>query len=230
MENKIFQKSISIDCVFYGFDLEIGLHLYFHYKPFPGLKHAKREREREREREKRELLIHLKSIAPQHPRRHLDRTTIEIAPQANRTPPRLHHHRRPIHPKPISSAPSLPMTDLISISSPSLRYPWLISLPSRSRRYPWPISSRSCHPWPISSPMTHDWSLPFPQFLITLSSSLSQFDRIVEFNEWCCFDFCFFKFIYWNFYYKICLVVEKMWESSRKIAFSECSQTHENIF
>ena len=55
------------------------------------------------------------------------------------------------------------------------------------------------YPWPISSPMNHDRSLPFPQFLITLSSSLSQFDRIVEFNEWCCFDFCFFKFIYWNF-------------------------------
>ena len=31
---------------------------------------------------------------------------------------------------------------------------------------------------------------------ITLSSSLSQFDRIVEFNEWCCFDFCFVKFVY----------------------------------
>ena len=50
MENKIFRKSISVDCVFYGFDPEIGLHFYFHYKPFLGLRHA-RERERERERE-----------------------------------------------------------------------------------------------------------------------------------------------------------------------------------
>ena len=32
------------------------------------------------------------------------------------------------------------------------------------------------------------------------------------------------------FYYKICLEVEKMWETSRKIAFSECNQTSENIF
>ena len=32
------------------------------------------------------------------------------------------------------------------------------------------------------------------------------------------------------FYYKICLEVEKMWEKCRKIAFSECYQTPENIF
>ena len=32
------------------------------------------------------------------------------------------------------------------------------------------------------------------------------------------------------FYYKICLEVEKMWETSRKIAFSACNQTLENIF
>ena len=32
------------------------------------------------------------------------------------------------------------------------------------------------------------------------------------------------------FYYKICLEAEKMWETSRKIAFSECNQTPENIF
>ena len=48
MENKIFRKNISVDCVFYGFDPEIGLHFYFHYKPFPSLRRAKRERERER--------------------------------------------------------------------------------------------------------------------------------------------------------------------------------------
>ena len=32
------------------------------------------------------------------------------------------------------------------------------------------------------------------------------------------------------FYYKICWEVEKMWETSRKIAFSKCNQTLENIF
>ena len=49
MKNKIFQKIISIDSVFYTFDPEIGLHFYFPYKPFPNWR-AKRERERERER------------------------------------------------------------------------------------------------------------------------------------------------------------------------------------
>ena len=46
MENKIFQKSISIDRVFYGFDPKNGSHFYFRYKTFPGLTHKERERER----------------------------------------------------------------------------------------------------------------------------------------------------------------------------------------
>ena len=83
------------------------------------------------------------------------------------------------HPRPIA-----PHWDRITIEDRSTQ-----NRSHRRRRYPWPISSL----------MTRDRSLPFPQFLITLSSSLSQFDRIVEFNQWCCFDFCFFKFIYWNF-------------------------------
>ena len=57
---------------------------------------------------------------------------------------------------------------------------------------------------------------------------------MVEFNEWCCFDFVFLSLYIEIFYYKICLITEKvgekMWESSRKIAFSEYNQTHENIF
>ena len=44
MENRIFRKSISIDHVFYGFDSEIGLHFYFHFKPFLD-SDAQRERE-----------------------------------------------------------------------------------------------------------------------------------------------------------------------------------------
>ena len=156
-----------------------------------------------KERE-RELPIHPKPIAPQHRRRHLDRTTTEISPQTSLTPPRSHHHGWPIHPKPISSASSLPMTNLVAhdrsrrplvVTHDRSRCPlYLISISSL------PMTDLIAHdPWPISSPMTHDRSLPFPQFLITLSSSLFQFDRIMKFNEWCCFDFCFFKFIYWNF-------------------------------
>ena len=65
MENKIFWKSISVDHVFYGFDLEIGLHFYFHYKPFPGLRRTKREKEREREREEITSLTHTElSLTP----------------------------------------------------------------------------------------------------------------------------------------------------------------------
>ena len=155
MENKIFRKSISFDRVFYGFDLKIGLHFYFHFKPFTGLKHAKRERER-------------REIALQHPgamrSRHRVRTTIKIAPQhwcchLDR------HHPRSIHLKPISSAPTLP----ISFSFSTQSSPVLPISSSRSHRTNDLVIS-------ISSPMTHDQSLPFPQFLITLSSSLSQFD------------------------------------------------------
>ena len=51
MENRIFQKSISFDRKYYAFDPEIGLHFYFHFKPF--LDQTRKERERER-RESRE--------------------------------------------------------------------------------------------------------------------------------------------------------------------------------
>ena len=57
MENKIFQKSISIDRVFYGFDPKNGSHFYFRYKTFPGLTHKEREREREK-RSPHSLLSH----------------------------------------------------------------------------------------------------------------------------------------------------------------------------
>ena len=63
MENKIFCKTISVDHVKYGFDSEMVLHFYFHYKPFPGQTRKERDREgerrdhwrakRERERERR---------------------------------------------------------------------------------------------------------------------------------------------------------------------------------
>ena len=57
-----------------------------------------------------------------------------------------------------------------------------------------------------------------------------------------CFDFCLVLFLFLFvlslyieiFYYEICLeakkMVEKMWDTSRKIAFLEHNQTLENIF
>ena len=48
MENKIFRKTISVDRVKYGFDPEMVLNFYFHYKPFPGQTRKEKDRERER--------------------------------------------------------------------------------------------------------------------------------------------------------------------------------------
>ena len=149
MENKIFRKSISIDRVFYGFDLEIGLHFYFYYKPFPGPRRAKRGRGREKEERVTDPPKTDCTPAPvpayiSH--HHRDRITTEdrstqtdppkiASPQTDRTPLRSHHHRRPIHPKPISSAPSSrsrrpwPMTDLsLSLHFLSLSLPRSLSL------------------------------------------------------------------------------------------------------
>ena len=90
-----------------------------------------------------------------------------------------------------------------------------------------------------------------PMINLSLSRSTSLFPSICDHSlfllplsvwqngfvywEWFCFDFCFFKSLHITiFYYKICLVAEKidekMWETRRKIAFSKCNQTHENIF
>ena len=70
-------------------------------------------------------------------------------------PSRSHHHRRLIHPKPISSAPSLPMTDLVALSS--LPMTDLVSISS-------PMIDLVAHdPWPISPfPSIFDHSLFLP--------------------------------------------------------------------
>ena len=49
MENRIFQKTVSFDRKYYGFDPENFLHFYFHFKPFSDFRRAKRERESELE-------------------------------------------------------------------------------------------------------------------------------------------------------------------------------------
>ena len=192
MENKIFQKSISFGRVFYGFDPEIGLHFYFHFKPFPGLRRAKRERERE------------------------ERVT--NPPKTDRTPAlappsRSHHHRDRTpdrsHPTEIASPLKTdpPKTDLIG----------LVVTHDRSHR-PWPMTDLSLS--------LNFWSLSLPSSL-SLTELWSLTNGVV-------FIFVFLSLYIEIFYYKICLVDEKMgekmWESSRKMAFSECNQTHKNIF
>ena len=71
MENKIFCKTISVDRVFCGFDPEIGLHFYFHYKPFSNSSNTQRERERERGKK----LAHSTLIHPHRSMHRRDRAT-----------------------------------------------------------------------------------------------------------------------------------------------------------
>ena len=99
-----------------------------------------------------------------------------------------------------------------------------------------PEAPTRSHPWP-----THAQSLSFSIYLSlslncrSLSSSLSL--HLTEFlsSMNVLFWFLFHLSLYIEiFYYEICLetekMVEKMWKTSRKITFSECNQTLENIF
>ena len=102
-------------------------------------------------------------------------------------PSRSHHHRRLIHPKPISSASSLPMTDLVTLSS--LPMTDLVSILS-----PMTDLSFSLNFWSLSLPpslsLTESWSLTNGVVLI----------------------FFFLSLYIEIFYYKICLVAKKMGE------------------
>ena len=175
------------------------LHFYFHYKPFP----SQTRKERDRERERRESYRPTNRTpaptlpAPQHRCRHISRTTTEIASPLKTDPPRpIAPHWRPIHPD--RSHPDRSIEDRItpdrSTQNQSHRCrhnPWLIS--SSSCRYPSPISSPSLRypsPRPISPfPSIFDHSLFLP-LLVWPNNGV---------NELCFFDFCFFKFIDWNF-------------------------------
>ena len=120
MENKIFCKTISVNHVKYGFDPEMVLNFYFHYKPFPSQKHKERDRERERRESYRSTRSHPSTG-----------TAIYLAP-----PLRSHHHRRPIHPdrlhptkiaSPLKTNP--PKTDLIGavVTHDRSRLPLVVS-------------------------------------------------------------------------------------------------------
>ena len=119
MENKIFRKNISFDHVFYGFDPEIGLHFYFHYKPFPGLW--------ERERSPPSLLSHtiLSILSHTHfsPIAHLSigeskpsigeiapRTHPPIDPPSEWPTPRSTHHLQIDPPRPPASCTHEPIS------------------------------------------------------------------------------------------------------------------------
>ena len=148
------------------------LHFYFHFKPFSSQTCKERDRERERRKsyQSTNRTLALASPAPQHQRRHISRTTTEIASQPKIDPPRpIAPHRRPIHLD--RSHPNRSTEDRItpdrSTQNRSHRrrcYPWSISSPSR--HYPSSISSPSRRypsPRPISPfPSIFDHSLFLP--------------------------------------------------------------------
>ena len=138
MENKIFRKTILADRVKWGFDPEMVLHFYFHYKPFSG----QTRKERDRERERRESY------------RSTDRTLTPVPPYIS------HHHRRPIHRRSHHPRPIAPHRDRITLDRSTqnrfhrhCRYPWPISSPSRRYPSPRPIS-------PFPSIFDHSLFLP----------------------------------------------------------------------
>ena len=182
MENKIFQKSISVDRVFYGFDSEIGLHFYFHYKLFPGLRRAKREREREERVTDSPKTDRTPAPAPPYiSHHHRDRITTEDRSTEDRITPDQSHPTEIA--SPLKTDP--PKTDLIG----------LVVTHDRSHR-PWPMTdlSLSLNFWSLSLPpslsLTELWSLTNGVVLI----------------------FVFLSLYIEIFYYKICLVAEKMGE------------------
>ena len=91
MENKIFLKAFQLTVCFMALTWKLVYTFIFTTNHFRVLD---AQREREREREKRELPIHPKLIAPQHRRRHLDRTLdqlhpTEIASPSKTDPPKI---------------------------------------------------------------------------------------------------------------------------------------------
>ena len=148
-------------------------------------------------------------------------------------PPRTHHEIAPLE---IASWDCTPLDRTVRSSRCPLDWTLFVSIsaPPKAYRRWTDLVARDL-------PMT-DLSLsrptsPFPSiwdhslFLLPLSVWMNGF----VYWEWFCVDFCFFKSLHIAIFYdKICLdaekMVKKMWETSRKIAFLEYNQTHENIF
>ena len=178
--------------------------MYFTFKWFPD---SNNWRERERERARRESReseldrtrlhhrpnprLHQSCRTPTPSRsRHRDRTPDRIAKIAPPPSPSRSNFRRLNLGAPHSDAgPRSPLTPAkphltSTIPDPHLFKPISFFFSSLMRTPVWdhaditlPRSSPMTHPWPIS--LFLDLPVPFPQFLITFSSSLSQFDRIV---------------------------------------------------
>ena len=85
------------------------------------------------------------------------------------------------------------------------------------------VASRSTHPWPISASFLIYLSLSLSLSLV-LPPSLSLTDFLSLMKGFVLIFISLSLYIE-IFYYKICLEAEKMWETSRKIAFSACNQT-----
>ena len=180
------------------------------------LKRAERKREREREHEER-----LERVRSGSRRWAQTTATSPDAPLSSRWRDLAARSRHRAHAReivlPRSYCEIVPPPSRSNCFRLNLDAAWSLPLLDRSRR-PWPVTnlSLSLNFWSLSLPpslsLTELWSLTNGVVLI----------------------FVFLSLYIEIFYYKICLVAEKMgekmWESSRKIEFLECNQTHENIF
>ena len=138
----------------------------------------------------------------------------------------------------------LPSNHFLCLSKPRERERERLNLgPEACRRRPldWTfvvsISTlpEACHR--LTNLVTHDRSLSFLFYLslslnfqsLSLSRSLNLTGFFSLMNGFVLI-FVSLRLYIEIFYYKICLEAEKMWETSRKIAFLECNQTPENTF
>ena len=183
----------------------------------------RRERERERERESEldraptpdastrlRRWVRIAEIVPPRSHHHWDRTPA-LAPPSRSSPPKIDPSKTNLvlNPKLIGAVVLVFDPKLIGVAD-------LVA------------HDRSHCPWPMT-----DLSLSLNFWSLSLPSSLS-LTELWSLTNGVVFIFVFLSLYIEIFYYKICLVVEKMgekmWERSRKMAFSECNQTHENIF
>ena len=204
MENRIFRKCISFNRKNKGFDLEIILRFYFHFKPFSDLG---TERERERERERETPQTELQSDDPYS----TDPPTMSFL---HSNPPfSLIHHLFHSDPSKTELVINPPKTELIHRAMPKaptsspfqLRRPlhfFLFKLNPKPRN----LENPFLKPIPTNPPLRRTHSAnpflkPISQTPTGRRRSLSLYHLSPSltlrcFCDFFCFDFCFFDCLY----------------------------------
>ena len=210
MENKIFSKTVSVDCVFYGFDPEIGLHFYFHFKPFPDSSDAQREREREREREKeRERKRKKKETSSLNPP---DPPITPIHPHWSKRQRVAPQHWQDCATNPPTDRPTSFTGEISPRTHPPINPP---RPPARSRHEPTNWSTHPVSDPLLDRPVTFRSTHLVHRRVAPMNRSLSvPLSRLVLRFWFFCFDFCFLCCLYiLIFCNNICLDPKKMWET-----------------